>query len=1453
MYKRRLWLFLILLLLVIIPSVAAQSQNNPLPIQYGQTVNGQFASSSDYFFYAFTGNAGDIVQISATSSMGVDTYVQLGDANANLLAENDDTYGFDPYLEFILPSAGNYLIGIGAYGAGPYSLTLNSPNAALVQPPPLQSTGQQQQPYSPAVPNAIPIQYGQTLTGRTIDINTNIFYAFVGNAGDQVVITATSTEVDTFLQFGNANADLLAENDDADGTNSRIETTLQESGTYLIGVSGYGAGNFSLTLSNANQPIAQPPQQQGGQGAGETIPIQYGQTVTGNAIDLETPILYGFSGSTGDVIIIEVVSDIIDTYVLLGDSAGTVIAENDDISSTDLNSRIDFVLPATGNYIIGVLGYKPGPFTLTLTGTSGGGTVPDITPVSQTVGDVFSGEVSDAQPFVEFPVDNVPEGARITVQMTTTSGDLDGYLGLVYGGTVVAENDDCVQGNLNPCIEFPQAAGGNYIVVATRYSFEEGQTSGTFDIAIDVSGGGGVALPTDGGTTAPNPVASGYPQVSPQPVAEWTILAYYGADNNLEGDLIIDLDEFEIGGGTNETVRVLMMIDRSGEYDPSNGDWTGARLYEVTADTSQDVNLAEIPTIDSRLIADLGELDSSYGANLTNFLVWSMTNYPARRYAVAINDHGGGWSGTVWDDTTGSPEALTVPELAQAFQTALQATNTPKFDLFIPDSCLMSSVEVFTAISPYFNYSLGSPEVTLSPGFDMTLVTSTLRSNPGISMVDLGKMAVDKYMSDMSVSDLKPLLGAAITDLNQFNPVAQAVEDFAAFVNANPSAYINFLGQVRANTYRYSFFLAEDQYGPPTMIDLGDFMAVIAAESPDPQLAAAAQNVLNTLGGPRVYAQAGDHLGKWSGFYNIYFPPEAAWFNPNYFDQSPLQNWAQMLRNYFGGVSAAGTRGVRAVGGVATPPPSLMPSAAVDLIPTVKVTNVYPQVTSILTPTSVSVEVVARNVSFGNFTVDQIQPDGSAIRLSASRIVTQVIEDGVVNWVNKWHPGVDETNFSWDVTLPIVTDGTNSFYELVTTQDEVSSLAGRYRAPGSDTWQDVSVLFGDDNVAENVIGTTSSGGAGLAAIDLAAGGEFQVYRSVVTPDGRVNVQPGNSYIWPEGGISYDWAPAPTAEYELGFFVESFSGASGFDSTRVSVNNDNVDQSLLGYVDTDWGLEIVYPAEWFGFTYFPDSDWLQANAHDESQYFFVYPAYNATDIASAIAEVSEKYTVNPEGATRPITIAGGIPAEEYDFSYTIDNGAKSFLGRAFAFYKADLGMGFVMSAEALDGVNLDQIYVILRDNLKLFDSLAYKAQDTGEWQNRFYGDFVRLPIPANWIEQGVDDTFYAYALDDTLTTVAAVAEIPGSTDPVALANDLINRYLVAQPGFEQTGQETYYGENHTWTVISYRYQGMVGRMQVTVKAETGTAYALWTEAPEAQGSDLMRNVFDHILDGFIVND
>jgi hypothetical protein len=47
--------------------------------------------------------------------------------------------------------------------------------------------------------------------------------------------------------------------------------------------------------------------------------------------------------------------------------------------------------------------------------------------------------------------------------------------------------------------------------------------------------------------------------------------------------------------------------------------------------------------------------------------------------------------------------------------------------------------------------------------------------------------------------------------------------------------------------------------------------------------------------------------------------------------------------------------------------------------------------------------------------------------------------------------------------------------------------------------------------------------------------------------------------------------------------------------------------------------------------------------------------------------------------------------------------------------------------------------------------------------------------------------------------------------------------------------------------------MVGRMQVTVKEETGTAYALWTEAPEAQADDLMRNVFDHILDGFIVND
>ncbi|HLM61800.1 MAG TPA: FG-GAP-like repeat-containing protein, partial [Pyrinomonadaceae bacterium] len=82
---------------------------------------------------------------------------------------------------------------------------------------------------------------------------------------------------------------------------------------------------------------------------------------------------YTFTATAGQQIAISMSSTVFDTYLYLLNSSGTVIAENDDISQSNTNSRIPvtgfFTIPATGTYTIRATSYlenATGSYTLNL-------------------------------------------------------------------------------------------------------------------------------------------------------------------------------------------------------------------------------------------------------------------------------------------------------------------------------------------------------------------------------------------------------------------------------------------------------------------------------------------------------------------------------------------------------------------------------------------------------------------------------------------------------------------------------------------------------------------------------------------------------------------------------------------------------------------------------------------------------------------------------------------------------------------------------------------------------------------------------------------------------------------------------------------------------------------------------------------------------------------------------
>src|ERR1700752_1966003 len=81
--------------------------------------------------------------------------------------------------------------------------------------------------------------------------------------------------------------------------------------------------------------------------------------------------------------------------------------------------------------------------------------------------------------------------------------------------------------------------------------------------------------------------------------AEWLVLAYLAAYNDLEGELLSDLAEMERVGSTPGVVEILAQVDRSAGNDTSKGNWRGTRRYYVTRGSDP-------RKINSRLLADLG-------------------------------------------------------------------------------------------------------------------------------------------------------------------------------------------------------------------------------------------------------------------------------------------------------------------------------------------------------------------------------------------------------------------------------------------------------------------------------------------------------------------------------------------------------------------------------------------------------------------------------------------------------------------------------------------------------------------------------------------------------------------------------------------------------------------------------------------------------------------------------
>lgn len=331
--------------------------------------------------------------------------------------------------------------------------------------------------------------------------------------------------------------------------------------------------------------------------------------------------------------------------------------------------------------------------------------------------------------------------------------------------------------------------------------------------------------------------------------AEWTFMVYMDADNDLEafGDLNL---EWLAGVDYNAEVNIVVLLDR--------WDAEGVQLLHLTdngfepfggAYWTEEKNMADHETLKEFVVTSLDE----FGADKTALVLW---------------DHGGGWRGICWDDTTYEQtlvdDCLTMNELRKALWGAVNETDGEKLDLVAFDACLMAMPEVAYQLRESAEYVVFSEETVGGYGFPYDKIAGDLVKTPSMDAEDLCDVIVDRFAEYYGAIRAYGSYTISAFDMEYMDDITDAVDDLGAALEARLLDYMNY--------YQKDMIFA-DRYYYPYFVDLKGFAENLVADKliKDDDIKTAADKVVKAVEGGVI---ANEHGFKSESSYGlcIYLP-----------------------------------------------------------------------------------------------------------------------------------------------------------------------------------------------------------------------------------------------------------------------------------------------------------------------------------------------------------------------------------------------------------------------------------------------------------------------------------------------------------------------------------------------------------------------------------------------------
>ncbi len=299
------------------------------------------------------------------------------------------------------------------------------------------------------------------------------------------------------------------------------------------------------------------------------------------------------------------------------------------------------------------------------------------------------------------------------------------------------------------------------------------------------------------------------------------------------GEASEDISEM-LSSGIGKNVNVIIQTMGTKEWQD----------YGISSKTAQTYKISDGKL---KLIRDnLGQLDCTDSATLSEFISFCKNEYPADRYFFLFWDHGGGpVYGFGYDEWQNEGSSLTLDEMAEAFQ----QNSDVRFDIIGMDCCIMANMETCYALSPFCRYTLLSEDFMSGLGWSYTNWMKHFEKDPGIPTPLLGKYIVDSVietnenswfgdsscLSLFNESGIKTLYNAWMN---------YAYENEKKLLKNNYSR--KYMSRGRGSLLESFFELWDSDESDVTLSDyyISDMLAVVESVDPGSESAAEVKNAL---------------------------------------------------------------------------------------------------------------------------------------------------------------------------------------------------------------------------------------------------------------------------------------------------------------------------------------------------------------------------------------------------------------------------------------------------------------------------------------------------------------------------------------------------------------------------------------------------------------------------------